>query len=207
MRYTGPYNRKTRPRPRSRLNPYLISRQEYDLPLHCLTRAKMRANSPNIAASDKQERPHIGEQKSEDRRLQPTLADMSRHKSTLRIKSRGYRSTEARARKPCDPVIIMPIQPRGPAGIASISANTAAGNHPPEKKKKCDIWGHLGTYGDICPTFTPKREGFGPIGQRRRTTAISVRQPCKLCDRRRNEPRSICEVERVGTLGFSGEFV
>jgi len=162
MRYTGPYNRKTRPRPRSRLYRYHNSRQEHDLPLHRLTRAKMRANSPNIAASDKQERPHIGEQKSEDRRLQPTLADMSRHKSTLRIKSRRYRSTEARARKPCDPVIIMPIQPRGPAGIASISANPAAGNQPPEKKKKCDIWGLMGTY---VPLSRQNERDSVPLGR------------------------------------------
>ncbi len=27
---------------------------------------------------------------------------------------------------------------------------------PPERKKYRDIWGHLGTFGDICPPFTPE---------------------------------------------------
>ena len=75
-----------------------------------------------------------------------------------------------------------------PARHEPISASPGRRTTPPRKKLWCDIWGHLGTFGDICPTFTPKRVGFGPVRQRRRMSAISVLRACKLCDQRPHEP-------------------
>ena len=78
-----------------------------------------------------------------------------------------------------------------PARHEPISASPGRRTTPPRKKLWCDIWGHLGTFGDICPTFTPKRGEFGPMRQRRRMSAISVLQACKLCDQRPHVPGSI----------------
>ncbi len=75
-----------------------------------------------------------------------------------------------------------------PARHEPISASPGRRTTPPRKKFHCDIWGQLGTFGDICPTFTPKRGEFGPMRQRRRMSAFSVLQACKLCDQRPHGP-------------------
>jgi len=47
--------------------------------------------------------------------------------------------------------------------------------HAPSRKKTLrDIWGHLGTFGDICPTFAPNREDLGPVED------VSGRPLCRI---------------------------
>ena len=80
------------------------------------------------------------------------------------------------------------VRPR----IAPISAFPFGGYTLAKEKKEGR---HLGTFGDICPTFTPQRGDFGPIRQSRPTSAILCSQACRSWDRPTHEPGPIWETE------------
>ena len=80
------------------------------------------------------------------------------------------------------------VRPR----IAPISAFPFAGYTLPKEKKEGR---HLGTFGDICPTFTPQRGDCSPIRQSRPTSAILCSQACRSWDRPTHEPGPIWETE------------
>ena len=164
MRYTGPYNRNTRPRPQSRLRPYhtvKILRPATSRSDRTAVRKKMntagfsrhRPTSADIGRPVASNRDDIG-----PKRQRP------RNRATLKSACQSKRGMRPGSR------LFLPIPP----------------TDAPLQKRKIwrDIWGHLGTFGDICPTFTPKREGFGPNRHpnrhRRRKTAISVWRSCNM---------------------------
>ena len=158
MRYTVPYNRKTRPRPRSRPRPYHTEECLY------LTRKSTQLRTSKTPAAHC---PPCPQKCRNVRPKRPTDRQKARQNASLRVKN-----TTGRYWTSTGPTRAHFRQPGAP-------------DNPSAKKIMVR---HLGTFGDICPTFTPKREEFGPMRQRRRMSAISVLQACKLCDQRPHGP-------------------
>ena len=190
MRYTGPYNRNTRPRPQSRLRPYhtvKILRPATSRSDRTAVRKKMntagfsrhRPTSADIGRPVASNRDDIG-----PKRQRP------RNRATLKSACQSKRGMRPGSR------LFLPIPP----------------TDAPLQKRKIwrDIWGHLGTY---VPLSRQNERASVPIGipidigaarPRFQYGGHAIWRSCKLCDRRKHEPRSICEVEEVGTLGSSG---